>query len=529
MHAEGDLALSTADHPETDEQTERVNRVVEDILRSIAVDHPRDWSRWLPYAEFAINSSEHASTAVTPFYFNSLRHPRVPATLFEGIERSAAGGQLDASARSPSPDVAPTTHVDARDTPHVRSRFESVTVLPDSTQNVGKSGAVLSYGTRAQNSQSQTGSGDRLCTRQPQKRERAVPHTCAEIELCSTRCESEDEAVATARQFVNERTALLRRVRDQLAAAQDKQKHYADKSGRKNKQTFCVGDKVLLSIKNLSNDAVTTPPSGSKLLPQFIGLALPDHTKTFSVVCDASDFAIGCALVQKDDGGHERVASYQSRLLEAAEKNYPVNDKELLAIKYALLKFRVRLLGETPFIVYTDHASLRIAINSSHLSQQMARWLAFFSEFNFRVECKPGKENALADALSRRPDYESSVDNSSDALCLERTPDLMHLSISRVQTKLKDNIQSLYSKDDECRLLIARFDGSLKESLPAKLESKLARFSYHDGLWHRLSNFDYSRVYVPHDQDLKLSILHEFHDAPASDHLGREKTFFASV
>ncbi|KAF1315298.1 Pol protein, partial [Globisporangium splendens] len=255
-------------------------------------------------------------------------------------------------------------------------------------------------------------------------------------------------------------------------------------------------------------------------------LALPDHTKAFSVVCDASDFAIGCALMQKDDDGHERVVSYQSRLLKAAEKNYPVHDKELLAIKYALLKFRVHLLGATPFVVYTDHASLRTAINSPHLSQRMARWLAFFSEFNFRVEYKPGKENVLADALSRRPDYESSVDDSSDALCLERTPDLMHLSISRVQTKLKDNIQSLYAKDDECRLLIAHFDGSSKESLPAKLESKLARFSYHDGLlWHRLSNFDYPRVYVPHDQDLKLSILHEFHDAPASGHLRREKTF----
>ncbi|KAF1321579.1 Pol protein, partial [Globisporangium splendens] len=255
-------------------------------------------------------------------------------------------------------------------------------------------------------------------------------------------------------------------------------------------------------------------------------LALPDHTKAFSVVCDASDFAIGCALMQKDDDGHKRVVSYQSRLLKAAEKNYPVHDKELLAIKYALLKFRVHLLGATPFVVYTDHASLRTAINSPHLSQRMARWLAFFSEFNFRVEYKPGKENVLADALSRRPDYESSADSSSDALCLERTPDLMHLSISRVQTKLKDNIQSLYPKDDECRLLIAHFDGSSKESLPAKLESKLARFSYHDGLlWHRLSNFDYLRVYVPHDQDLKLSTLHEFHDAPASGHLGREKTF----
>jgi hypothetical protein len=60
-------------------------------------------------------------------------------------------------------------------------------------------------------------------------------------------------------------------------------------------------------------------------------LVLSDHTKAFSVVCDASDFAIGRALMQKDDDGHERVISYQSRLLKAAEKNYPVHDKELLA------------------------------------------------------------------------------------------------------------------------------------------------------------------------------------------------------
>ncbi|KAF1316891.1 Pol protein, partial [Globisporangium splendens] len=254
-----DLAMSTADHPETDGQTERVNRVVEDILRSIAVDHPRDWSRWLPYAEFAINSNEHASTAVTPFYFNSLRHPRVPATLFEGVERSAVGGQLAAlaaSARSPSPDVASTAHVDARDAPPVRSRSESVTVLPDSTQSIDISGTVLSYGTRvpkdgsptvpsygtrAKNSQSQMESGDCSCERQPRMEGRAVSPTGAEIDLSAARAaratKKQDKAVAAARQFVDERAALLRRVRDQLAAAQDKQKLYADKSGRKNKQT----------------------------------------------------------------------------------------------------------------------------------------------------------------------------------------------------------------------------------------------------------------------------------------------------
>ncbi|POM67332.1 Pol protein [Phytophthora palmivora] len=102
-------------------------------------------------------------------------------------------------------------------------------------------------------------------------------------------------------------------------------------------------------------------------------LALPDENKSFSVVCDASDYVIGCALLQKDDEGHGRVVSFQSRQLKAAERNYPVHDKELLAMKYALVKFRVHLLGTRPFVIYTDHASLRTATNSLHLSQRMAR------------------------------------------------------------------------------------------------------------------------------------------------------------
>ncbi|GMF52937.1 unnamed protein product [Phytophthora fragariaefolia] len=107
-------------------------------------------------------------------------------------------------------------------------------------------------------------------------------------------------------------------------------------------------------------------------------LALPDDDRPFSVVCDASDFAIGCALLQADAEGRERVIAFQSRQLKAAEKN-PVHDKELLAIKYALVKFRVHLLGRKPFVVYTDHASLRTATSSPHLSQRMARWLSFFA------------------------------------------------------------------------------------------------------------------------------------------------------
>ena len=129
-------------------------------------------------------------------------------------------------------------------------------------------------------------------------------------------------------------------------------------------------------------------------------LALPDPDRPFSVVGDASDFAIGSALLQTDVDGRERVIAFESRQLKAAEKNYPVHEKELLAMKYALVKFRVHLLGSKPFVIYTDHASLRTATQSSHLSQRMARWLSFFAEYNFEVKYKPGKQNALTDALS---------------------------------------------------------------------------------------------------------------------------------
>ena len=65
-------------------------------------------------------------------------------------------------------------------------------------------------------------------------------------------------------------------------------------------------------------------------------------------------------------------------------------------------------MGTELFVVFTDHASLRTAINATHLLLKMARWLTFFSKFNFKVEDKPGKTNGLADAVSRRPGFEVS-------------------------------------------------------------------------------------------------------------------------
>ncbi|GMF14761.1 unnamed protein product [Phytophthora fragariaefolia] len=73
--------MSTADHPQTAGQTERVNRVLEDVLRSVGAAEPTRWSTLLPQEEFALKNAVHSSTGFTPFYVNGLRHPRTPLTL----------------------------------------------------------------------------------------------------------------------------------------------------------------------------------------------------------------------------------------------------------------------------------------------------------------------------------------------------------------------------------------------------------------------------------------------------------------
>ncbi|OWY98037.1 reverse transcriptase [Phytophthora megakarya] len=84
--------MSTADHPQTDGQTEHVKRVLVDLLKSYAQSF-HNWSDYLPMAEFAINNAVHASTGHTPFFVNAMRHPRLPSTL-GAVASSLSGGDL---------------------------------------------------------------------------------------------------------------------------------------------------------------------------------------------------------------------------------------------------------------------------------------------------------------------------------------------------------------------------------------------------------------------------------------------------
>ncbi|MCO5555335.1 hypothetical protein L7F22_008881 [Adiantum nelumboides] len=133
-----------------------------------------------------------------------------------------------------------------------------------------------------------------------------------------------------------------------------------------------------------------------KLTSQSV-LVLPDLSKPFEVQCDACGDCLGAVLLQE---GH--AIAYESRRLSSNEQILGIYEKELLAVLHVLDSWKHYLLG-TPFILRTDHQSLKYFMTQTKLSDKQMRWANFLSRFNFHISHIVGKHNQVADALSRRP------------------------------------------------------------------------------------------------------------------------------
>ncbi|KAG2972219.1 hypothetical protein PC120_g26335 [Phytophthora cactorum] len=177
-------------------------------------------------------------------------------------------------------------------------------------------------------------------------------------------------------------------------------------------------------------------------------------------------------------------------------------------MKYALAKFRVYLLGSGPFVVYTDHASLRTAVKSPHISQRMARWLSFFAEYDFRVEYKPGRLNVVADALSRRPDYAVKTADAN-RIGVE--------SVSAPSSSLIDDVKAAYASDADAKQLLSYASapsGEARRKLAPHLRARAHRYRMHEGLLlYSTVDDDVIRIVVPNEYDLRMRIMYEYHDA----------------
>lgn len=132
------------------------------------------------------------------------------------------------------------------------------------------------------------------------------------------------------------------------------------------------------------------------LLQEQIELYQPDFNKPFQLTTDASNFAIGAVLSQD-----RHPITFVSRTLTTTEQNYATNEKEILAIVWALQKLRNYLYGVSDLTIYTDHQSLIHSISEKNPNTKLKRWKNFIAEFGAEVKYKPGYQNIVADALSR--------------------------------------------------------------------------------------------------------------------------------
>lgn len=124
-------------------------------------------------------------------------------------------------------------------------------------------------------------------------------------------------------------------------------------------------------------------------------LVYPNFEKPFSLTTDASNFAIGAVLSQE----HKPIC-YASRTLNEHESNYSAIEKELLAIVWATKYFRSYLFGRK-FQILSDHKPLVWLSNIKEPNMKLQRWKIRLNEYDYQIKYLPGKENNVADALSR--------------------------------------------------------------------------------------------------------------------------------
>lgn len=145
-------------------------------------------------------------------------------------------------------------------------------------------------------------------------------------------------------------------------------------------------------------------------------LRYPDFNKKFKIITDASNYAIGAVLTQDS-----HPICYASRTLNNHEQNYSTIEKELLAVVWGVRYFRPYLFGRE-FELQTDHQPIKwlhAKHNGKDINPRLQRWLIQLGEYNIKFEYIKGKENKIADFLSRINTKTQEI-NTSETLNQEK-------------------------------------------------------------------------------------------------------------
>ncbi|PNY06477.1 hypothetical protein L195_g002943, partial [Trifolium pratense] len=231
-----------------------------------------------------------------------------------------------------------------------------------------------------------------------------------------------------------------------------------------------------------STDAQTAFDTLKKAMTDLPVLGLPNFLEIFDVTTDASGIAIGAVLSQ-----HSHPIAFFSRKLCLRMQVASAYDREMYAITEAVRKWRQYLLGRH-FRIFTDQKSLKGMLGQIIQTPSQQRWMTKLLGYDYEILYTPGKQNVVADALSR-------VDHLA-----------MFQSISQCQPLFFEQLQRFYATHPVGVTLFHKFQ---------HLSPPSTVFSIKQGiLYYR------DRIFVPMETGLRPSILQEFHDSPLAGHSG---------
>lgn len=124
-------------------------------------------------------------------------------------------------------------------------------------------------------------------------------------------------------------------------------------------------------------------------------LAVPNFNEPFIITTDASNTGIGAVLSQND-----QPIAFMSRALSSSKQSWSTYAKEMLAILQAIRTWRPYILGRK-FIIQTDQRSLKYLVEQRIVTPEQQNWVSKLLGYDYEIVYKPGKENHVADALSR--------------------------------------------------------------------------------------------------------------------------------
>jgi transposase InsO family protein len=156
-------------------------------------------------------------------------------------------------------------------------------------------------------------------------------------------------------------------------------------------------------------------------------LAHPDCNAPLGLVTDASDTAVG-AVIQQRRGDSWQPLAFYSKKLSTAQQKYSPYDRELLAI-YNAIKYFNHMLEARVFTIFTDHKPLCFAFTTkkSNCSPRQFRHLDYISQFSTDIKHISGKNNVVADTLSRIEELERPVDMSQLASAQDSDQELKQI------------------------------------------------------------------------------------------------------